>query len=221
MQPQLEKTLSANLRDFSAVTCYAPRCARLVCRGRGTKSISKATAPTGRFGDLVDQERLYRVLETADHFELVTLEENWSLGKKRSTGRIQDSIPTHGQDSGPMRQRPHWCYFPAIARWERFAAAHNEDVNLAADVLLENLAAKVTSNQPALRLFRYQISRYWHEALRRRSQGHRVNWERLKRLTVNTTGCPTRHRCVQRYMEVKKKSKETDSTNIFRRKRKK
>jgi group II intron reverse transcriptase/maturase len=40
----------------------------------------------------------------------------------------------------------------------------------------------VPSNQSALQLFRYQIGRYWHHALRRRSQRHRVNWERLKRL---------------------------------------
>jgi group II intron reverse transcriptase/maturase len=40
----------------------------------------------------------------------------------------------------------------------------------------------VPDNSHALRAFRLAISRLWHRALRRRSQRHRMRWERVRRL---------------------------------------
>jgi len=40
----------------------------------------------------------------------------------------------------------------------------------------------VPDNSEALNAFRYQITRHWFKALRRRSQRHRLTWERMTRL---------------------------------------
>ena len=40
----------------------------------------------------------------------------------------------------------------------------------------------VPTNTPAIVHFRFQIGRYWHHALKRRSQRKRINWERMRRL---------------------------------------
>lgn len=40
----------------------------------------------------------------------------------------------------------------------------------------------VPTNQPAMHAFRFQIGRYWHHTLKRRSQKTRVTWERVTRL---------------------------------------
>ncbi|MCA1703546.1 MAG: group II intron reverse transcriptase/maturase [Actinobacteria bacterium] len=42
----------------------------------------------------------------------------------------------------------------------------------------------VPGNTRALNLFRTQIIRHWHHALRRRSQRHRLNWTRMRRLVA-------------------------------------
>jgi RNA-directed DNA polymerase len=40
----------------------------------------------------------------------------------------------------------------------------------------------VPGNSHAVHAFRDQVTRHWHKALRRRSQRHRLNWERMHRL---------------------------------------
>lgn len=40
----------------------------------------------------------------------------------------------------------------------------------------------VPGNNRALNAFRIQVSRHWLRALRRRSQRHRLTWERMNRL---------------------------------------
>jgi RNA-directed DNA polymerase len=42
----------------------------------------------------------------------------------------------------------------------------------------------VPGNTTAVRVFRYQATRHWRHALRRRSQRTRVNWERMDRLSA-------------------------------------
>ncbi len=52
-----------------------------------------------------------------------------------------------------------------------------------ASVLRGHLAYyAVPGNSRAVRAFRRQVTRYWLKALRRRSQRHRLNWERMARL---------------------------------------
>jgi hypothetical protein len=41
----------------------------------------------------------------------------------------------------------------------------------------------VPGNSRAVRAFRTQVTRHWCKALRRRSQRHRLNWERMNRLS--------------------------------------
>lgn len=40
----------------------------------------------------------------------------------------------------------------------------------------------VPMNLQSLRSFRFQVGRYWHHSLKRRSQKHRITWERMRKL---------------------------------------
>ena len=48
----------------------------------------------------------------------------------------------------------------------------------------------VPMNQPALRIFRYQVGRLWHRTLSRRSQNGRVLWDRMRRLITRWLPLP-------------------------------
>jgi group II intron reverse transcriptase/maturase len=48
----------------------------------------------------------------------------------------------------------------------------------------------VPMNQPALRLFRFQVGRLWHRALSRRSQNGRILWDRMRRLIARWLPMP-------------------------------
>jgi glycine/sarcosine/betaine reductase complex component C subunit beta len=150
----LEQQLKNQLRSFSAATAYAPH---QVYIGNITpaelsnlpkpwyeKLIEGATS-NGRFGDLVDQDRLYSQLLAADQFNLVTVEEKW----------FQEHAARHANGKparlGRVAEITALCEKGALGLYsgERlvgaFEAAHAEDANLTAEVLLENLAAKVTA----------------------------------------------------------------------------
>jgi group II intron reverse transcriptase/maturase len=49
----------------------------------------------------------------------------------------------------------------------------------------------VPMNQPALRLFRFQVGRLWRRALSRRSQNGRVLWDRMRRLITRWLPFPS------------------------------
>src|SRR4029453_2848285 len=150
----LEPQLKNRLRSFSAATAYAPH---QVYIGNITpaelsnlpkpwydKLIEGATS-NGRFGDLVDQDRFYGQLAGGDQFNLVTLEENW----------LQKNAAKHANGKtvrmGPAVEIKGFSQTGAVAFYsgERlvgpFEPGHAEDASLTADVLLENLAAKVTA----------------------------------------------------------------------------
>jgi glycine/sarcosine/betaine reductase complex component C subunit beta len=154
VNPVLEQQLQNQLRSFSAATAYAPH---QVYIGNITpaalshlpkpwydKLIEGATS-NGRFGDLVDQDRLYSLLAEADQFNLVTLEETW----------FQEHVAKHTNGkSARVRSLVEinaLCEKGALALYSgarlvgAFEPGHAEDANLTADVLLENLAAKVTA----------------------------------------------------------------------------
>jgi glycine/sarcosine/betaine reductase complex component C subunit beta len=153
-QPALEQQLKNQLRSFSAATAYAPH---QVYIGNVTpaalsdlpkswydKLIEGAVA-NGRFGDIVDQDRFYGRLARADQFNLVTLEEKW----------FQEHAAKHanGKPAGlrPLAEVQALCEKGALPlhSGERLVGAfepgHGEDASLVADILLENLAAKVTA----------------------------------------------------------------------------
>jgi betaine reductase len=152
--PALEQQLKKQLRSFSAATAYAPHQVYIgniapaelshLPKPWYDKLIEGATS-NGRFGDLLDQGRLYGLLAEADQFNLVTLEEKW----------FQEQAEEH-TNGKPARVRPlaevkTLCEKGALPLYSHgrlvgaFEAGHAEDANLTADVLLENLAAKVTA----------------------------------------------------------------------------
>jgi betaine reductase len=152
--PGLGEQLAKRLRDFAAATAYAPHqvyIGNIAPEQLGDlpkpwyEKLIEGATPRGRFGDLVDEERFYALLVGADQFELVTFEQNWfreraarhSIGRTprlRSLSEIQAAC-----DKGAL---PLYSSERLVGA---FAAAHDEDANLAAEVLLENLAAKVTA----------------------------------------------------------------------------
>ena len=152
--PGLGEQLAKRLRDFAAATAYAPHqvyIGNIAPEQLGDlpkpwyEKLIEGATPRGRFGDLVDEERFYALLVGADQFELVTFEQNWfreraarhSIGRTprlRSLSEIQAAC-----DKGAL---PLYSGERLVGA---FAAAHDEDANLTAEVLLENLAGKVTA----------------------------------------------------------------------------
>lgn len=152
--PALGEQLAKRLRNFAAATAYAPNQVYIgnispdrlsdLPKPWYEKLIEGAT-PQGRFGDLVDEERFYALLAGADQFDLVTFEENW----------FRERAARHSIGRAPRLRS--WVEIQALCEKgalplyaeERlvgaFAAAHDEDASLAAEVLLENLAGKVTA----------------------------------------------------------------------------
>jgi hypothetical protein len=158
--PGLNEKLTRQLRDFSAATAYAPHQVyigniapeqlRELPKPWYEKLIEGATAQ-GRFGELFDQNNFYALLAGADQFALVRFEEQWfkQYAALFSCGRAPrlSSLPE-------IKAR---CAEGALALYSgeqlvgAFESGHAEDTNLSADVLLENLSAKVTAGH-SLRL---------------------------------------------------------------------
>jgi len=151
--PALGNELKQKLRDFAAAVAYPPHQAYIgniaperlsdLPKPWYEKLIEGATSE-GRFGDVVEQNRFYILLAAADQFDLGSLENGWF--------RDQDGQPSVGAPKLRSTTEIHaLCEKGALPLYsgERligaFEAAHAEDASLAADVLLENLAAKVTA----------------------------------------------------------------------------
>jgi len=151
--PALGNELKQKLRDFGAAVAYPPHQAYIgniaperlsdLPKPWYEKLIEGATSE-GRFGDVVEQNRFYILLAAADQFDLGSLENGWF--------RDQDGQPSVGAPKLRSTTEIHaLCEKGALPLYsgERligaFEAAHAEDASLAADVLLENLAAKVTA----------------------------------------------------------------------------
>ena len=151
--PALGNELKQKLRDFGAAVAYPPHQAYIgniaperlsdLPKPWYEKLIEGATSE-GRFGDVVEQNRFYVLLAAADQFDLVSLENGWF--------RDQDGQPSVGAPKLRSTTEIHaLCEEGALPLYsgERligaFEAAHAEDASLAAEVLLENLAAKVTA----------------------------------------------------------------------------
>jgi len=151
--PALGNELKQKLRDFGAAVAYPPHQAYIgniaperlsdLPKPWYEKLIEGATSE-GRFGDVVEQNRFYILLAAADQFDLVSLENGWF--------REQDGQPNVGAPKLRSTTEIHaLCEKGALPLYsgERligaFEAAHAEDASLAAEVLLENLAAKVTA----------------------------------------------------------------------------
>ena len=153
-QAGLQARLSAQLRSFAASTTYpphqvyigniAPEALREIEQPWYQNLIAGAT-PQGRFGDLVAQDKFYAELAAADRFELAILDQKWFQE------HAADSASRRQPRLGSLADIESRCAKQALALYsgDRLVGAlecgHDQDVNLAAEVLLENLAAKVTA----------------------------------------------------------------------------
>ncbi|HEX5022967.1 MAG TPA: glycine/sarcosine/betaine reductase complex component C subunit beta [Candidatus Binatia bacterium] len=153
-RPGLGPQLAKRLRDFSAATAYAPH--QVYIGNIAPENLSalatpwyekliEGATPDGRFGDLVNQDKFYAQLGSADRFELVMFDEKWfgDCAAHYSTTRL-----LRLGSSAEIEMR---CAKGALPLYSgakligAFVQGHEEDVNLAAEVLLENFAAKVTA----------------------------------------------------------------------------
>ena len=152
--PTLGEQLTKQLRDFATATAYAPHQVYIgnvapeklsdLPRPWYEKLIEGAT-PQGRFGELVDQDEIYTLLAGADKFDLVTFEESWFREHARSpigkAARLRSLVEIQNLcNKGAL---PIYSGERLVGAFE---PAHAEDASLAAEVLLENLAAKVTAS---------------------------------------------------------------------------
>jgi glycine/sarcosine/betaine reductase complex component C subunit beta len=153
-QPALSAQLAKHLRDFPVATAYAPHQVyigniapeklRDLPQPWYEKLIEGATAQ-GRFGDLVDQNKFYALLAGADQFNLVSFEKGWfqAHAAAHSIGRAPRFKP--------LNEIQNLCNKGALPLYSgtrlvgAFESAHEEDASLAAEVLLENLAGKVSA----------------------------------------------------------------------------
>jgi glycine/sarcosine/betaine reductase complex component C subunit beta len=150
--PALNERLANQLRDFGAATAYPPH--QVYIGNIAPEQLSELPKPwyekliagasaQGRFGELVDQNGFCALLAAADQFDLVRFEENWfQHTAPSSSGRAPRLCP-----SAEIKAR---CTAGALALYSgaqlvgAFESGHAEDANLAPEVLLENLSAKVT-----------------------------------------------------------------------------
>ncbi len=152
--PTVGSALQRKLRTFSAAVAYAPHQVYIGnitpnelsgLPGPWYEKLMEGATPQGRFGDLVDQRRFYRMLGAADQFQLLTLEESWfdECGEVQTDGRKARCQA--------LQSVKDLCAKGALPLYSdgrlagALAAAHAEDANLMADVLLENLAAKASA----------------------------------------------------------------------------
>ena len=152
--PALGEQLAKRLRDFDAVTAYAPHqvyIGNIAPEKLGDlpkpwyERLIEGATPVGRFGDLVDQDEFYALLAGADQFDLVALEENWcrERGSRHAIGRAPKRRP--------LAEIQALCEKGALPLYsgERligaFESGHEEDANLTPEVLLENSSAKVSA----------------------------------------------------------------------------
>ncbi len=152
--PGLDEKLKNRLRSFAAAVGYAPNQVFIgnltpeELRSRKEpwyENLIEGATAKGRFGDILNQDTFYALLAKADQFKLVSFDDAWfahhstqSVDYKRLQLRPAREIELLCQKGAlPLRsgQRLIGC----------FEAAHAEDVNLRADILLENLAAKATA----------------------------------------------------------------------------
>jgi betaine reductase len=151
---KLGPALQSSLRTFAEAVAYAPH---QVYIGNLTpaelkglpkpwyEKLLEGATSRGRFGDMLEQSRFYALLGAADQFELVTLEAGWI----RSLGLDEAAVGKARVRT--LREIEVLCEEGALPLYSEgrlagaFSAAHAEDANLTADVLLENLAAKASA----------------------------------------------------------------------------
>jgi betaine reductase len=151
--PALGDELKEKLRDFSAAVAYAPHQAyigNIAPERLGDlpkpwyEKLIEGAFPEGRFGDLVEQRRFYLSLARADQFDLVLFENGWFQENNRQTAACRPKLASAMEIQG-LCEKGALPLYSGNQLIGAFQAAHPDDASLAAEVLLENLAAKVTA----------------------------------------------------------------------------
>ena len=126
------------------------------CRGRGSRRLHRRDR-RGPHGEIAPEEELYGLLKIGDQFDLVQLEADFAeeargalathpLVAKSDLEALGAGLPEAAIEErlgGPVPAAP--LHLRSGRRIGCIVAGHEVDQTLAADVLLENLAAKVTA----------------------------------------------------------------------------
>ena len=164
-RPELLREVTSRLRRYADALAYPPN--RVFLGGMspdGLRDIERpwfqANGESPRwlpFGETMPEEELYGLLKVADAFDLVALEEGFAA-------RCRESLRGHKlvrdeELQGLSEGRPYSAIEEQAADTEKYlplhlrdgtlagciSRAHEEDASLTADVVLENLACKVTA----------------------------------------------------------------------------
>ncbi len=153
-RPEIEGALGRRLRTFSKAAAYAPH--QVYIGNIAPEELSRlarpwhvelleGSSPEGRFGDIFDESHFYDLLARADQFDLVTLDEAWCRERGALQGRgrkVQIRSAAQIKNLWDHGALPLYLGERLVGVCQ---SAHGEDQNLTAEVLLENLAAKVTA----------------------------------------------------------------------------
>lgn len=127
------------------------------------------------FGAFAIDNRRRRGQERPESFDFLSF--THICGKKRSNGMfvvIRKSVGKRlraklQEVKAELKRRMHWPV-PTVGKW------------LGSVVSGYNRYFGVPTNLTAMHTFRFQVVRYWHHTLGRRSQRGRITWERMNRL---------------------------------------
>ena len=170
--PAVAGTIAAALRSYEAARDYPPNQVFLGAGHPDTLSelprpwfSSPPVAPReGPHGEIMPEGEFFGLLKAADAFDLVSLEHGFA-DEARATLRLHPLVTANDLErlgagvpdaeiaarvAGPVPALP--LFAGAGRRVGGIAAGHEEDATLAADVLLENLATKVTATMALRRL---------------------------------------------------------------------
>jgi betaine reductase len=159
--PGLDERLVTRLRSFAAAVAYAPHQVFIgnlapeelpAYKQPWYENLIEGAQANGRFGDLVGLEPFYALLAQADQFKLVSFEEAWASSHPTLFAALK---PGQFKPAGEIAALCRKGALPLRSGGNLvgcFEAGHAEDVNLSADILLENLAAKATAAHALRRL---------------------------------------------------------------------
>jgi hypothetical protein len=153
-RPELAAALKSKLRNYEAAVGYAPNqvyIGNLTPNELGGipkpwyKKPTEGAAARGRFGDIVAQASFYSMLGAADYFDLLTLEQEW-FAENVSQRTVRPGQLKSVTEINALCEKGALPLYAGSRMAGAIAAAHAEDINLSADILLENLAAKASAS---------------------------------------------------------------------------
>jgi hypothetical protein len=154
VRPELEATLKNKLRKFDSAVAYGPHQVYIgnitpaqlgaVLRPWYENLIEGAQA-CGLFGDLIEQETFYAMLGAADCFDLLCLDNQRFADRGTAVTDDRKLLLKSRDEVLSLCQRGALPLYSDGELAGAFSSGHPEDVNLRAEILLENLAAKASA----------------------------------------------------------------------------